>query len=215
MMNLRQHQSSAALCATVGVAVGIGIIILTAATTGDATAQTPPPAAQSTPAIPVPIPIPNPALVPADAVRAATISRMQGVWKGSFRRYDAAGTLTETLPSEIHIRFSTDGKSTYQQTNSLTLSNGTVQKIESTGVWDGRVLRFTNARIDGWFAEVEADPTGLNGVLFVAYKDGSGMTMSEIITVSADGNSRVRAAQFTTGGKLVRRTLIEETRTSR
>jgi len=163
---------------------------------------TPAPVTQGTPAV-------------DDTARAATISRMQGVWKGTFRRYDAAGVLTETLPSEIHIRFSTDGKSTYQQTNMLTLANGTVQKIESTGVWDGRILRFSNARIDGWFAEVEADPTGLNSVLYVANKDGSGVSMSEIITVAADGNSRIRSAQFSSGGKLLRRTLIEETRTSR
>lgn len=167
------------------------------------------------PATTAPAPVMQAMPAVSDTARAATISRMQGVWKGNFRRYDAAGMLTETLPSEIHVRFSTDGKSTYQQTNMLTLANGAVQKIESTGVWDGRILRFSNARIDGWFAEVEADPTGLNSVLYVANKDGSGITMSEIITVAADGNSRIRSAQFSSGGKLLRRTLIEETRTSR
>ena len=56
----------------------------TATATGDASAQTTtPPVVQTAPTTTV------------DAARAATISRMQGVWKSSFRRYDAAGMLTD------------------------------------------------------------------------------------------------------------------------
>jgi hypothetical protein len=143
----------------------------------------------------------------------AAMARMEGVWKGVFRRYDADGVLAETLPSEVHIRFPTDNPDThYHQTNLLTLANGTVQKIDSFGRWDGKMLRFANARVDGWYMPLAEDASGLNSVLFMAFKDGSGLTVSEIVTLSPDGTRRFRAAQYLAGGKVVRRTLIDETR---
>lgn len=147
--------------------------------------------------------------------RARIISQMQGVWMGTFRRYDAQGILVETLPSEIHVRFPTDGKpNDYLQTNILKTPNGKEQRIETHGRWDGDMLRFSNARVDGWFNTLDYDSSGLNSVLHMAFKDGSGLTMSEIITLSPDGRQRMRAAQYIVDGKIVRRTMIDELRST-
>lgn len=145
--------------------------------------------------------------------RARMVAQMQGVWKGSFRRYDAQGVLVETLPSEVQVRFPEGGKPhDYHQTNILRMADGKEQRIETHGKWDGDTLRFSNPRVDGWFKSLDVDASGLNSVLFMAFKDGSGLTVSEIITLSPDGKQRMRAAQYVIGGKIVRRSLIDETR---
>jgi ketosteroid isomerase-like protein len=145
--------------------------------------------------------------------RARMISQMQGIWAGTFRRYDPQGSLVETLPSEIHVRFPEDGKpADYHQTNILKLADGKKQRLETYGKWDGDTLRFSSARVEGWFKALEDDASGLNSVLHMTFKDGSGLTVSEIITLSPDGKNRMRAAQYIVGGKIVRRTLIDESR---
>jgi ketosteroid isomerase-like protein len=145
--------------------------------------------------------------------RSHMISQMQGDWRGTFRRYDASGVLIETLPSQVQVRFPTDGGANdYVQTNILALANGQEQRLVTTGKWDGDTLRFSSARVDGRYQMLPQDTSGLNSVLQMSFKDGSGMTVSEIITVSPDGKSRMRAAQYIIDGKIVRRTLIDEAR---
>jgi Domain of unknown function (DUF3598) len=149
------------------------------------------------------------------AERAVMVAQMQGIWNGTFRRYAPDGSLVETLPSKIEVRFPRGADHDYHQTNVLTLADGKEQRLETFGRWDGRVLRYSSARIDGSFARAAEDPTGLSSVLFMQFKDGSGMTVSEIVTVSPDGTRRMRAAQYIANGKLLRRTLIDETRAAR
>ena len=71
-------------------------------------------------------------------------------------------------------------------------------------------MRFSNARLDGWAKDVGEDPSALMSVFSMTYKDGSGMTVSEVVSLSPDGRSRSRATQYLVGGKVVRRTLIDE-----
>jgi ketosteroid isomerase-like protein len=150
---------------------------------------------------------------PASGARARMISQMQGDWRGTFRRYDASDALTETLPSQVQVRFPSDGGADdYVQTNILALANGQEQRLVTTGKWDGDTLLFSSARVEGRYQMLPQDASGLNSVLQMTFKDGSGMNVSEIITVSPDGKSRMRAAQYTVAGKTVRRTLIDETR---
>jgi hypothetical protein len=42
------------------------------------------------------------------------------------------------------------------------------------------------------------------------YKDGSGMYMHQIVSLSDDGRFRSRTAQYLVKGRIVRRTLIDE-----
>jgi ketosteroid isomerase-like protein len=147
------------------------------------------------------------------SARARMTSQMQGVWTGTFRRYDPQGVLVETLPSEIHVRFPEGGQpADYHQTNILKLADGKEQRLETYGKWDSDTLRFSSARVEGWFKALGDDASGLNSVLHMRFKDGSGLTVSEIITLSPDGKSRMRAAQYIVGGKIVRRTLIDESK---
>jgi hypothetical protein len=94
-------------------------------------------------------------------------------------------------------------------------------------------LRFSNARLDGWAMDVARgppnrssifpltvlegsgaivshDPAGLTSIFIMFFKDGSDMSVSEIVSLSPDGKSRSRATQYLVGGKVVRRTLIDE-----
>jgi hypothetical protein len=140
-----------------------------------------------------------------------TMARMEGTWEGIFRRYDAGGVLTQTLPSVVVVRFLEDGNAfDYSQTNMTRAPGQPDQRIESFGKWDVDRLRFSNARLDGWAMDVAGDPNGLTSIFMMNFKDGSGMTVSEIVSLSADGKSRSRATQYLVGGKVVRRTLIDE-----
>lgn len=140
-----------------------------------------------------------------------TTARMEGTWQGTFRRYNADGVLNQTLASTVIVRFLEDGNAfDYSQTNITREGSGPEQRIESVGKWDVDRLRFSNARLDGWAMDVAEDPTGLTSIFVMTFKDGSGMTVSEIVSLSPDGKSRSRATQYLVGGKIVRRTLIDE-----
>jgi hypothetical protein len=143
--------------------------------------------------------------------RMRAMARMEGTWAGTFRRYDANGALTETLASTVTVRFLEDGNPfDYSQTNVTRAPGKPEQRIESLGKWDVDRLRFSNARLDGWAKDLAEDDTGLTSVFMMTFKDGSGMTVSEIVSLSPDGRSRSRATQYLVGGKIVRRTLIDE-----
>lgn len=153
---------------------------------------------------------------PSTSARARLEHQMQGVWTGTFRRYDAQGALVETLPSEVRVRFvrGVPGRD-YEQTNILRYPDGRVERIDTSGAWEGDVLRFANARVDGRFGAVEADPSGLTSVLTMRISGPGDPTMvSEVVTLSPDGTRRSRATQYLTDGKITRRTLIDEVRTA-
>ena len=143
--------------------------------------------------------------------RARLIAQMAGIWTGTFRRYDADGRLIEAVPSEVQIVFGQDGAD-YRQVNIIRRPGKPEERIESTGRWDGGRLRFANPRVDGWFGPLEGDTTGLASVLQMTFKGPQPMTISELLTVSPDGKQRMRVAQYVSDGRIVRRTLINETR---
>ena len=138
-------------------------------------------------------------------------ARMEGTWEGAFRRYDANGVLNQTVASTVIVRFLEDGNANdYSQTNITRAPGQPEQRIDSFGKWDIDRLRFSNARLDGWAKDVAEDPSGLMSIFSMTFKDGSGMTVSEVVSLSPDGRSRSRATQYLVGGKIVRRTLIDE-----
>lgn len=145
----------------------------------------------------------------------AFISRHQGVWRGTFRRYDADGKLTAELPSEIITRVIVEGDEVrFHQTNRLRKPDGSEEVIDSHGdIRDGRVW-FANPRVEGWSMPVAGDPNGRAGVLLLAFKDGSGLYMHEIVSLSDDARFRSRVAQYLKDGRLIRRTLIDEEKVS-
>ena len=139
------------------------------------------------------------------------LSRQEGVWEGRFRRYDADGKLMADFASQITVRLNFDNpKSQYQQTNFYTFADGKTQKIESEGRIEGEKLVFSNAQIEGWATDLISDENKRTSVFYLQYKDGSGVYVYEIVTLSDDGKSRSRATQYLKDGKIVRRTLIDE-----
>lgn len=139
------------------------------------------------------------------------IAEQQGVWHGTFRRYDADGKLTAEFPSQITMRvIPRDGRLDYHQTNRYYPAGKPPEIIESYGeVRDGRIY-FGNDRLSGWKMDVPDDPTMRSAVILMDYKDGSGMYVHEIVSVSSDGRFRARATQYLKDGRILRRTLIDE-----
>ena len=140
---------------------------------------------------------------------AADLAAQQGVWQGTFRRYDANGVLVATLPSEIVMRvIGTGERRQYHQTNRLWLADGKLQEIQTFGELRDGELRFANDRVAGVSTPAPGDPSGLSSVLTMQYLDG--LQVHEIISVRPDGLRRSRAAQYLKDGRLERRTLIDE-----
>lgn len=165
----------------------------------------------------------QPLLAKGDRISEAELRRrmpltasMEGVWEGTFRRVDANGEITEILPSRIIIRLLPDGEAfDYHQTNILNPDSETEQRIESYGKWDVDRLRFFNYRLEGWAKELAADEFGLTSVFLMKFKDGSGLSVSEIVSVKpGDPDKRMRATQYIKDGHIVRRTLIDEVKVS-
>ncbi len=141
------------------------------------------------------------------------ISKQIGTWEGRFRRYDADGKLTADFKSQITVRLDLNNfEKPYQQINKYTFEDGRTQTIESFGRIEGNKLIFENAQIEGWANDPEADMNKNTTLMYMKYKDGSGMYVYEIITLSDDGKNRSRATQYLQNGKIIRRTLIDEVR---
>jgi hypothetical protein len=137
------------------------------------------------------------------------MARMEGVWEGMFRRYDAEGVLTEAVPSRVELALLPDGEAfDYRQVNITRKQDGSKTRIESQGKWDVDRLRFSNPRVEGWAYDLVQDPEQLTSVFLMTFKDGT--TLSEIVTLSPDGKRRMRAAQYMKDGTILRRTLIDE-----
>jgi hypothetical protein len=145
----------------------------------------------------------------------------QGVWRGTFRRTDADGSLQETFPSEIVIRVLGDagngageGVPRYHQTNLYRPENGPERRIEAHGtIADGRVW-FRGSSYEGWAMDLDSGGHGRSCLIVMHSLDGSGPDVHEIVSLSEDGLHRARCAQFLRGGRLVGRTLIEEEKVS-
>jgi hypothetical protein len=143
------------------------------------------------------------------AARFPIVVQQEGVWRGTFRRYDAEGKLTAEFASTITIEIDpNDHKKPYKQTNFYTFKDGKTQTIESFGTFEGDKLVFNNDQIEGWAKAI--DTTQRTMVISMRYKDGSNREVSEIVSLSADGKKRCRATQYMKDAVIERRTLIEE-----
>ena len=145
--------------------------------------------------------------------RMPVMARMEGVWEGEFRRVDSEGALIEAVPSRVIVRFLPDGEAyDYHQVNITRPGEEGEQRIESQGKWDVDRLRFSNARLNGWAQDLATDPSGLTSVFRMNFTDGSGLAVSEIVSLSEAGKRRMRATQYIRDGRIARRTLINEKR---
>ena len=145
--------------------------------------------------------------------RMPVMARMEGTWDGRFRRVGPEGELIEEVASRVIARFLPDGEAhDYHQISITRPGEEGEQRIESWGKWDVDRLRFSNARLNGWAQDLAADDSGLTAVFSMTFTDGSGLAVSEIVSLSNDGNRRMRATQYMKDGRIARRTLIDERR---
>lgn len=92
--------------------------------------------------------------LPPDAVTPdllPVLVRQQGVWRGTFRRCDAAGGCQEHFASTIVLRIQErQGRLRYHQSNHYRWPDGSEQAFDSEGeIRDGRVW-FRNEQFAGW-----------------------------------------------------------------
>lgn len=159
----------------------------------------------------------EPALLPA-------LVRQQGVWQGTFQRFDADGTLQDRFASTVVVRIEEEGgRLRYHQSNHYRWPDGSEQGLESTGeIRDGRIW-VRNGQFEGWAMDLPHD-SGWGGaaageaataaVLRLWSREPGGPEMLELIQASADGRRRHRVSQTLREGRVVRRTLIDEVRIS-
>ncbi|MEM7706422.1 MAG: CpcT/CpeT family chromophore lyase [Pseudomonadota bacterium] len=140
---------------------------------------------------------------------------MEGTWEGTFTRVDPEGKVLETFPTKIVATFLPDGHEyDFHQLNIYRSGESNEQVIESYGKWNVDRLHFFNDRLEGWSKDLDLDDSGLTYAFTMNFKDGSGISVSEIISRNPnDLDERLRATQYMKDGKLLRRTLIEERRT--
>ena len=137
--------------------------------------------------------------------------RQQGVWRGTFRRYDAEGGLLETFPSTITIRvFQQAGRWRYHQSNLHGPEDAPLRRLEARGeIHSGRVW-FASERYQGWAMDLPGQAPAAGSLLVMQPRDPADPDIHEIISCSPDGRRRWRVSQLLRDGHLVGRTLIDE-----
>lgn len=116
------------------------------------------------------------------------LARQMGVWRGTFRRHDAAGCLLDSLASTV------------------------VRGLETTGEpRDGR-LPVQSGRLSGWAMDVPDAPG--TTVLVMERRDGSNLQVREISQPLEGGRRRVRGDPAIQGEGLVGRAHLEERQSS-
>lgn len=148
----------------------------------------------------------------AEATLPALV-RQRGIWRGTFRRYDAEGVLRETFPSTITIRVSQDaGRWLYHQSNLHGTEDAPLRRIEAHGeIHSGRVW-FASERYQGWAMDLPGEEPAAGSLLVMHPRDPADPDIHETIRCSPDGRRRWRVSQLLKEGQLVGRTLIDEER---
>ena len=139
------------------------------------------------------------------------LARHEGVWEGVYRYYDDAGNKIDEHKSQLVCRFPDAGPCPYQQTNFYTWADGRTETREFPGYLRNGRLEWDNELIKGWAADIALDHNARTTMLYWVRKDDPEMYLYEMIHLSDCGNFRSRIWQWIKGGKILRRTLIDET----
>ncbi|MDX2141973.1 MAG: DUF3598 family protein [Rhodospirillaceae bacterium] len=142
------------------------------------------------------------------------LARHEGVWEGTFRRYDPKGDKLAEFKARIVTRLYGDERmpKIYHQTNTYFLPDGKTQVIESPGEFRAGRLLFENERVKGWSTDDLTDPFKRTVFLYMEYVSDPGSYVYEMINISDDGRHRTRMTQFLKGGQTTMRTCIDETK---
>lgn len=142
------------------------------------------------------------------------LSKHEGVWDGWYRHYDPNGKLVDAHRSRLICRFPDNGQYPYHQTNHYSWADGKKEVRDfPADIRDGRMW-FDNELIKGWAAEVPLDDLNRTVMLYWKRKGDDDLYLYEMIQLSDDGQARHRVWHWYRNGRIVSRTLIDETRVS-
>ncbi|CAM3163057.1 DUF3598 domain-containing protein [Sphingomonas antarctica] len=135
--------------------------------------------------------------------------RHEGEWEGVYRHVDRDFTLIDEHGMWTRCEFPRVGPYAYIQHNRLTWADGRTEERSFPGIYRDGLLWWDTDRFSGFGWE-------MHGVvmLHLDRKDVPDAHFTEMIELSADGNSRSRTWQWFQDGLPVRRTLCDEWRTS-
>ena len=137
------------------------------------------------------------------------LARHEGVWDGSYRYYDAAGTLIDEHASRLFCRFLEAG-APYHQTNYYTWPDGRTETREFPAAYRDKRIWWDNELIVGWAAEVGLDAMSRTMMLYWQRTGDPSLYLYEMIQLADDGRSRCRTWHWIRNGRLETRTAIEE-----
>ena len=131
-----------------------------------------------------------------------------GFWTGVYRHLDADGHEIDRHDSRVEIAFPQDGAVFYRQTNLFRWADGREQRGVFDGVLKDGAVMFDNAAFVG-----RAWEAGDGAVLLhLDRRDEPGVSFFEIILPPGPDGGRARTWHWYRDGRLIRRTLCDETR---
>jgi hypothetical protein len=144
------------------------------------------------------------------AIAMPSMVRHAGAWEGIYRHVARDFTLVDEHRMHTICEFPDDGPYAYIQYNRLTWADGRTEERSFPGVFRDGLLHWDTDRFSGTGWETHGGVV----MLRLNRKDIADAYFTEMIELSADGNSRARTWQWFEGGTPVRRTLCDEWRVS-
>lgn len=144
-----------------------------------------------------------------DGIMPAMLAH-EGVWNGTYRHIDLAGETVDLHQARVECIFPNNGPWAYIQKNLFTWDDGRERRVTLHGELRDAKLWFDHETFSGTSWETDK---GLV-LLDLDRKDDPGANFYEIICMGASGMDRARTWHWFKDGKLFKRTLCDERRTS-
>ncbi len=134
--------------------------------------------------------------------------RHAGTWEGVYRHVARDFTLVDEHRMWTRCEFPAEGPFAYIQSNRLEWADGRSEERSFGGAYRDGLLHWDTDRFSGTGWETH------HGIVMLRLdrKDMADAYFTEMIELSADGNSRARTWQWFEGGQPVQRTLCDEWR---
>ena len=138
------------------------------------------------------------------------LSRHMGEWEGQYVHLDPDGREVDRHASHLHCYEPDDGSYDLIQVNTYTWPDGRREVVEFGGRLKGRDVHFDNDRIAGHMHQTDERTI----LLTWSYKSllQPGNYLYELIQLSQDGQQKVRTWHWMEDDRLVKRTIIRETK---
>jgi len=136
------------------------------------------------------------------------LARHEGEWEGVYTEIDPEGKILHSHSSHLSCTFPESGPHPYYQINRYQWADGRREEHHFPARYrDGRIWWDTE-RISGYAWEADSRTI----MLYWERKGMSGVSLYEMIQLSADGEQRARTWHWLKDGVLVKRTIIRERR---